>query len=304
MNTSKQVNAMIGLLFVAFLAFGAYIANENNRAEAARENQDDLKAHRGATLYVNNCRSCHGLEGKGVEEGAIAPPLHRESFRIIGKDDPQYVATPEGEATTLRNFLFNTIACGRTNTAMPTWSERHGGPLSDTQINYLVLMITQNRWDLVEEIGHEHDEPLTQAERDAIIVKDPAALSLTTKNCGQFNPLSAKEFYDRTALVAKAPGGGAPAPAAPKGGPVSGPAVQGAPVAQFFQSTCATCHGNKRQGVVGPALTPERLTNTDEFYFNTIKNGRPGTAMPAWGAAGLSDADITALTTFIKTVQP
>ena len=304
MNTSKQVNAMIGLLFVAFLAFGAYVANENNRAEAAREAQDDLKAHRGATIFVNNCRTCHGLEGKGAEEGAIAPALNRTSFRIVGKDDKQYVQTPEGEATTLRNFLFNTIACGRTNTAMPTWSERHGGPLSDTQIDYLVLLITENRWDLVTQIGEEHDQATTPPTTAAdILVKDPAALSLTAKNCGQFNPLSAKEFYERDALKPLAGGASAQATAAPKGEP-SGPTVQGVAVADFYQKTCATCHGNKRQGIVGPALTPARLTNTDDFYFNTIKNGRPGTAMPAWGAAGLKDDDIKALVTFIKTVQP
>ena len=28
MNTTKQVNVMIGLLFMAFLVFGAYIATE------------------------------------------------------------------------------------------------------------------------------------------------------------------------------------------------------------------------------------------------------------------------------------
>ncbi|MBM4410757.1 MAG: c-type cytochrome [Chloroflexi bacterium] len=304
MNTSKQFNVMIGLLFVAFLAFGAYIANENNRAEAAREAQEDLKAHRGATLYVNNCRTCHGMEGKGTEEGAIAPAINRTSFRVVAKGDKQYVETPEGEATTLKNFLFNTIACGRTNTAMPTWSEKHGGPLSDTQINYLVLLMTQGRWDLVTEIGHEHDARLTDAERAAILVKDPAALSLTAKNCGQFNPLSAKEFYERDALKPLgAAGAGAQATAAPKGAP-SGPSVQGVAVGDFYQKTCATCHGNKRQGIVGPALTPAKLTNTDDFYFNVIKNGRSGTAMSAWGAAGLKDDDIKALVTFIKTVEP
>ncbi len=303
MNTSKQVNVMIGLLFVAFLTFGAYIANENNRAEAAREAQDELKAHRGATIFVNNCRSCHGLEGKGAEEGGIAPALNRPSFRIIGKDDPQYAVTPEGEVNGLRNFLFNTIACGRTNTAMPTWSERHGGPLSDTQINYLVLMITEGRWDMVTEIGEEHDSATTPpTTKDDILVKDPASLSLTAKNCGQFNPLSAKEFYERDPFkAAGAPAG--PGAGAPTAQP-SGPSVQGVPVADFFLKTCATCHGNKRQGLVGPALTPERLTNTDDFYFNTIKNGRPNTAMPPWGEAGLKDDDIKALVQFIKTVQP
>jgi len=304
MNTSKQVNAMIGLLFIAFLAFGAYIANENNRAEAAREAQDELKANRGATLYVGNCRTCHGMEGKGTEEGAIAPALNRTSFRVIGKDDPQYAQTPDGEATPLRNFLFNTIACGRTNTAMPTWSEKHGGPLSDTQINYLVLLITQGRWDIVHEVGVEHDAPLTAEEKAAIVTKDASTLSLTAKNCGQFNPLTAKEFYDREALKPKATGGAASTDEKPKAAAPSGPSVQGVAVADFYQKTCATCHGNKRQGIVGPALTPAKMTNTDDFYFNTIKNGRPGTAMPAWGAAGLKDDDIKVLVTFIKTVEP
>ena len=304
MNTSKQVNAMIGLLFVAFLAFGAYIANEGNRAEAAREAQEELKAERGATLFVGNCRTCHGMEGKGTEEGGIAPALNRTSFRIIGKNDTQYAATPDGEASALRNFLFNTIACGRTNTSMPTWSEKHGGPLSDVQIDYLVLVITAGRWDLVTEIGHEHDQETTPPTTAAdIMVKDPATLSLTAKNCGQFNPLSAKEFYERDALKPLAGGASAAATAAPKGA-VSGPAVQGVAVGDFYQKTCAVCHGNKRQGIVGPALTPSKLTNTDDFYFNTIKNGRPGTAMPAWGPAGLKDDDVKALVTFIKTVEP
>ncbi|TAJ20038.1 MAG: c-type cytochrome [Dehalococcoidia bacterium] len=305
MNTSKQVNVMIGLLFVAFLTFGAYIARENGRAEAARENQEELKAERGATIFVNNCRTCHGLEGKGTEEGGIAPALNRPQFLVVPKGDKQYEPTPDGEATALHNFLFNTIACGRTNTAMPTWSEHHGGPLSDTQINYLVLMITRGRWDLVTEIGHEHDSATTPpTKKEDILVTDPAKLSLTTKNCGQFNPLTAKEFYDRDPLKPLA-GSGAPAAAAaaPKAAP-SGPTVQGVAVADFFQKTCATCHGNKRQGIVGPALTPAKLTNTDDFYFQTIKNGRPGTAMPSWGAAGLNEADIKALVTFIKTVEP
>ncbi|MSQ29618.1 MAG: c-type cytochrome [Dehalococcoidia bacterium] len=305
MNTSKQVNVMIGLLFVAFLTFGAYIAHENRRAEAARGAQDELKAERGATIFVNNCRTCHGLEGKGTQEGGIAPPLDRTSFRVIPKGDTQYQPTPDGEAATLRNFIFNTISCGRTNAAMPSWSERHGGPLSDTQINYLVLLITDARWEVVKKIGEEHDTATTPpTKREDILVKDPSTLSLTSKNCGQYNPLSAKEFYERDPLK-PLPGSNAPAAAAvAAAGPASGPTVQGVAVADFYQKTCAVCHGNKRQGVVGPALTPQRLTNTDEFYFNTIKNGRSGTAMPAWGAAGLTDDDIKALVQFVKNVQP
>lgn len=77
--------------------------------------------------------------------------------------------------------------------------------------------------------------------------------------------------------------------------------VQGSPVAEFFQATCAVCHGDQRQGGIGLPLTPERLIEADEFYFETIKNGRDGTAMPAWGLAGLSDADIRTLVEFLRT---
>ncbi|MCK9487198.1 MAG: c-type cytochrome [Dehalococcoidia bacterium] len=89
-------------------------------------------------------------------------------------------------------------------------------------------------------------------------------------------------------------------------GPADGGAllVKGQPVAEYFSSTCAGCHGQNREGVVGPALTPASLAGDDALYFDTIKNGRPGTAMPAWGATGLSDADIDVLVTFITTVEP
>src|SRR5690606_29805118 len=121
MNTSKQVNAMIGLLFLAFLAFGAYILNEPNRAAIAAEGQHETVMHRGADLFVNNCRSCHGLAG----EGGVGFPLDNQAFWVLGEDN-EFDAEPtsEGEERTVRNFLFNTIACGRTGSAMPLWSER------------------------------------------------------------------------------------------------------------------------------------------------------------------------------------
>ena len=57
--------------------------------------------------------------------------------------------------------------------------------------------------------------------------------------------------------------------------------------AEFWQQDCATCHGPNGEGVrnSGPALnTKEFLKEApDELIFNTITDGRPGTAMPAWG---------------------
>ncbi|MDA0270982.1 MAG: c-type cytochrome [Chloroflexi bacterium] len=307
MNTSKQVNVMIGLMFLAFATFAGYMVYEGPRAESAGERQEALLAERGAQLYVNNCRSCHGLEGKGQEEGGIAPALNRTSFLIMAEGNPQGVpATPDGEAQGLHDFLFNTLSCGRTNTAMPVWSERYGGPLSETQIGYIVTMITTGRWDLVIDYGHHHDEE-TGDTAETILISDPSTLSLTTKNCGQYNLLTAREFYDRDPL--------APAPTEPVDGEATptpggepapvGATVQGLAVGDFFLATCATCHGQQRQGLIGPALTPERLSGraTDEL-IGILTNGVPGTAMPSWAAAGLTADEIAALVEYITTVAP
>jgi cytochrome c oxidase subunit 2 len=77
--------------------------------------------------------------------------------------------------------------------------------------------------------------------------------------------------------------------------------VQGKPIAEFYQNTCSPCHGQQRQGGIGLPLTPEALTQPDDFYFDTIKNGRAGTVMPAWGDAGLTDEEIRTLVEFLRT---
>ena len=144
MNTSKQVNIMIGAVLLAILVFGAYIGNEANRQAKEREETTARIAERGARLYTANCRGCHGMEG----EGHVGPALNRPGFRIIGEHDHSGAApTPQGEADALTAFLVNTLSCGRTNTFMPVWAQRFGGPLSDTQIRQIATMITEGRWE-------------------------------------------------------------------------------------------------------------------------------------------------------------
>ena len=48
------------------------------------------------------------------------------------------------------DLMRNTISCGRVGTAMPAWAQDQGGPLSDEQIQQLIVLITTARWDLVE----------------------------------------------------------------------------------------------------------------------------------------------------------
>ena len=320
MNTSKQVNAMIGLLGLLVIILGAYAINEGSRQVSAREEILERNLVRGSKMFVNNCRTCHGMEGKGSEEGAFAPALHRDSFLIIDENSEDFEPTPEGEADALKHFLKTTISCGRTGTPMPTWHELYGGPLSDTKIDQLVTFLTTpGAWEVYDEVLdeyleevypeiHDRDEAYAK-DKEATVVKlsDVPSLSITEANCGQYTGTTAAQFRIRDPFVPKGveTKGGEPGATPTPKAPPSGPLVKGLAVAQFYQANCAVCHGANRQGGVGLPLLPARLTQPDEFYANTIANGRPGTAMPAWRqTAQLTDEDIQNLVTFIKTVPP
>lgn len=315
MNTSKQVNAMIGLLFLVSVFFAVNVLNEPNRQDTAIEEQTEIFAERGAEIFVQNCRSCHGLDGLGPEEGAIAPALNTPAFLILGEDNAFGAdETPVGVAGDIRGFLGNTIACGRTNTVMPVWSEQFGGSLSDRQIDYLVTLITEGRWDLVEELGHEndtHQDP--ELTRDDII-SDGSGLSPTTENCGQFNGITARPFRERDPFVKSGDATETATPdpdstpdpdATPAGDSPEDALVQGLPVRDYFASLCAGCHGQNREGGVGLALTRDLLTEPDDFYTDTITNGRAGTAMAAFGGgAELTPEEVQAIVTWLKNTDP
>src|SRR3990170_2085947 len=90
MNTSKQVNVMIGLMFVFLIGTLLYFVWDTVRAEDAQERQIVVNAERGGKLFSLNCRSCHGINGLGplenpnavselgweaaVEEANLGPP--------------------------------------------------------------------------------------------------------------------------------------------------------------------------------------------------------------------------------------
>ncbi len=70
--------------------------------------------------------------------------------------------------------------------------------------------------------------------------------------------------------------------------------------ALLYAQHCATCHGENGQGGVGvPLALPSFLNSVDDgFLKQTIRYGRPGRVMPAFGA--LSDAQLVALVGFIR----
>ena len=90
MNTSKQVNVMIGLLFLTFVVTVGYLFNEANRQEVESAEINERNAERGARLFVQNCRNCHGLDGTGKDsegKGTIGVALNAPHFLILGEDN-------------------------------------------------------------------------------------------------------------------------------------------------------------------------------------------------------------------------
>ena len=134
MNTSKQINMMIGLMFVTLVGVFLYFIWDDVRAGDAEQRQIVVNAERGGELFSLNCRSCHGLSGRGPLENTLLPgmPLNVDSNR------------PDefGELINRQSRMLDTIRCGRVGTLMPAWAEDQGGALNDFQIKQLVALIT------------------------------------------------------------------------------------------------------------------------------------------------------------------
>jgi mono/diheme cytochrome c family protein len=83
--------------------------------------------------------------------------------------------------------------------------------------------------------------------------------------------------------------------------PAGGDAAKGA---EIFAQNCASCHGENAQGgSIGPSLVRAELkAQSDDFFRQTILNGRAGTAMPAWQGR-LSAQDIEDVIAFLRSKQ-
>lgn len=184
MNTSKQVNVMVGLLMVFLAGTLLYFLWDSVRADDAADRQLRVDAERGGALFAQNCRACHGLTGKGALERAGLPgaTLNIATNRL----------TDPGKLAARQTYLRDTIKCGRVGTLMPPWSLEQGGPLNDSQMQQLVLLITsaasEAGWEYAVEVangppshrppGDAFDPPrwLTQAvgDSDTILVLNDA----------------------------------------------------------------------------------------------------------------------------------
>lgn len=71
-----------------------------------------------------------------------------------------------------------------------------------------------------------------------------------------------------------------------------------------FVKTCASCHGEAAQGLIGPNLTDDKWIHGGKVtqIFGTIAKGVPAKGMPPWGRAIAPD-ELAALVSYIRSIQ-
>ncbi len=150
--------ARVGLVatVVIFLVLCAAGLRESSRLEMARRKQQEDALTLGMDLYALHCARCHGSLGQGeIEPGAT-------------KLNDDYIRSRESD------WLYKTIARGRSGTEMTAFHLDEGGALNRQQIDSLVVVIKDGSWDVVAtrvaELGMVSDAELALARVDESVV--------------------------------------------------------------------------------------------------------------------------------------
>ncbi len=71
-----------------------------------------------------------------------------------------------------------------------------------------------------------------------------------------------------------------------------------------FAKSCAPCHGEQAQGLIGPNLTDDHWLHggTVEQIFQTVSKGWPPKGMPPWGRT-LKPDELAALVSYVRSLQ-
>jgi mono/diheme cytochrome c family protein len=114
-STQRWMWAGVVVMALLVVAFPVYRIYEPSAREEARQDQLNALAADGKALYLNNCGSCHGDNGEGID----APALNsRQFFDAVTQDQIESI-----------------IAHGIPGSEMAAWSLDYDGPLTSEQIH-------------------------------------------------------------------------------------------------------------------------------------------------------------------------
>ena len=207
MNTQKQIFLIVVLFFVFTGGCAAYsIIELPQRAPSQVTWTKEQTVERGALLFANNCRTCHGIKG----QGGVGLPLNSSvnpAARNFQNQDPLILKANQA-------LLRTTISCGRAGTLMPAWLKQNNGSLNNIQVEHLINLITAP----IDE-KHKDDEGIATSEGWLLAVEFAHNLNRET------NGIVGGDTLD---TIAKAHGIGPKELAAANNLPVEGTLKQGA----------------------------------------------------------------------------
>jgi len=165
----------LGALFI--LATGAIILiyglNEEHRMAVQSAAMHGRAIEQGAALFEQQCSRCHGIQGTGIP--GLCPPLNDRAFfdkrlqevNWSGSMEDYIVATvSSGRLSSTRPQTFP----GQGTPAMPSFSDRFGGPLREDQIRNLAAFIMN--WEETAETVTVPEPPSEPAAGTKIIGTD------------------------------------------------------------------------------------------------------------------------------------
>lgn len=120
-----QVKVVIGTVafMLTMIVLGYSALREPTRLEEFTGAAHGRSVERGAELFVNNCASCHGIDGRaqsGEDSGCLDPAtgepncvgLPLNNYYLLCGDPPERL-TQTGWTGTTENFVKKTIAADR-----------------------------------------------------------------------------------------------------------------------------------------------------------------------------------------------
>ena len=148
---------VVGVVLVG--AFPAYRVVEASRRDVALAERDAALITLGRDLWTQNCASCHGDQGQGVD----APALNAKQFHTQATDDQ----------------IHHVIQAGIPGTEMAAWWRQFGGPLTDEQIRAIVAYIRS--WEDTAPDRPDWRNPTSTTQPQTTTTAEPSATTSTTE---------------------------------------------------------------------------------------------------------------------------
>ncbi len=143
--------------FVLVVCVGLTAQTEEARMALQTNSWEGRRIENGAKIFADNCATCHGRQGQGLQ--GIAPALNSHYFFTRRLDDVGQEGT-----MTLANYVHLTVEAGRPSkhntqwvNRMVPWSSQFGGPLRGDQVADVVLYIMN--WEETARLQTVDEDP-------------------------------------------------------------------------------------------------------------------------------------------------